>query len=868
MITEQIARRNPAWILRGMGRRRPRLVPRSLLLLVALGGTSLAAHSGVDVPRAAAASAGYTITDLGTLGGAQSEAIALQAIGQDIVGSASTGSGAEHAFLWLGPSRTRLHAVLSDLGTLAGGTYSIAEGINAADQVAGESGRSNQDLGCSGEPQHAFFWSAGTGMIDIGSVNDTGCGVTYAHGINDNGWIVGSGNTESERDYAFLWSAGTGLKTLDSLLSTNSGWDLFAASAINDAGQIVGTGEADGAVEGYVWNPIADPGSVPTPLMPFAGGGGVEPYAINANGWVAGAVLPTTDPHVAFLARPPVGGLAGLPTGGYVMTNLGTLPGDTNAEAYGINVANQVVGQSGDVDGIGGRAFIYSNGTMTDLNTLIDPSSGWVLNAARAINDDGQITGYGTIGGTTHAFLLTPVTPTPRATTTVLSSSRNPAVYGQSVQFTATVAPSDATGSIQFQVDGAGFGPAVTLADGSATSGSISSLDVAAAPHTISAVYTPADGSFTGSSDILSQSMTPAALTITANDQTMVYGELPPSFTAGYSGFANGEGPGVLSPGPACTATDGQGRPIDPRTPAGTYAITCSGALDANYTIGYVPGILTVAPRAITVGAVSVTTVYGRPTPPYSIHLTSGALAAGDSLATLGTPAFSTMPATPVDVGSYPIAVTGLSNADYAIGSASGSAMGTLTITPAQLTVTATNVSKVYGQPNPPMTVGYSGFVNGDTAAVLTGSPTCGTTATTTSLPGTYPITCTAGTLEGKDYSFVFVPGTLTIGYGTCLLYDPTKAVNSGSAYPVKVQMCTADGANISSASLKLTVTGVQPNKGMSNSGGSFRFDPTLGKGGGYIYTADTTGFPMGSYTLLFMVTGDPVVHRAPFTVK
>ena len=46
---------------------------------------------------------------------------------------------------------------------------------------------------------------------------------------------------------------------------------------------------------------------------------------------------------------------------------------------------------------------------MVDLNTLIDPLSGWELVTAWGINDAGQITGYGLIGGETHAFLLTPV---------------------------------------------------------------------------------------------------------------------------------------------------------------------------------------------------------------------------------------------------------------------------------------------------------------------------------------------------------------------------------------------------------------------------------------------------------------------------
>ena len=46
---------------------------------------------------------------------------------------------------------------------------------------------------------------------------------------------------------------------------------------------------------------------------------------------------------------------------------------------------------------------------MVDLNTLVSTNCGWELVSAQAINDSGQIAGYGTINGQTDAFLLTPV---------------------------------------------------------------------------------------------------------------------------------------------------------------------------------------------------------------------------------------------------------------------------------------------------------------------------------------------------------------------------------------------------------------------------------------------------------------------------
>jgi probable HAF family extracellular repeat protein len=58
-----------------------------------------------------------------------------------------------------------------------------------------------------------------------------------------------------------------------------------------------------------------------------------------------------------------------------------------------------------------GDAFIWQNGVITDLNTLIPSGTGWVLQQANGINDNGQIVGTGTIGGQAHAFLLTPMGP-------------------------------------------------------------------------------------------------------------------------------------------------------------------------------------------------------------------------------------------------------------------------------------------------------------------------------------------------------------------------------------------------------------------------------------------------------------------------
>src|SRR5690606_36238697 len=134
--------------------------------------------------------------------------------------------------------------------------------------------------------------------------------------------------------------------------------------------------------------------------------------------------------------------------------------------------------------------------------------------------------------------------------------------------------------------------------------------------------------------------------------------------------------------------------------------------------------------------------------------------------------ASSTVTAT-TPVGSYSISLTGGSDDNYEIVNTAG----TITITKATLTVTAQNASRAYGAANPVFTFTYSGFVNGETATVLTSTPTASTTATQTSAVGTYPITVSDGVDD--NYAFNYVPGVLTITKATIT----ATAVNASRVY-------------------------------------------------------------------------------------
>jgi probable HAF family extracellular repeat protein len=136
--------------------------------------------------------------------------------------------------------------------------------------------------------------------------------------------------------------------------------------------------------------------------------GGTESEAggINGNGQVAGSsLLEGDEDYHAFLWTPTTpSGTSGM------MLDLGTL-GGPNSYWYNVSADGQVIGAS-EVEVVVSNythAFLYTSGNgMVDLNTLIDPLSGWELLDASAINDAGQITGQGLIGGEYHAYLLTP----------------------------------------------------------------------------------------------------------------------------------------------------------------------------------------------------------------------------------------------------------------------------------------------------------------------------------------------------------------------------------------------------------------------------------------------------------------------------
>ena len=134
----------------------------------------------------------------------------------------------------------------------------------------------------------------------------------------------------------------------------------------------------------------------------------------------------------------------------------------------------------------------------------------------------------------------------------------------------------------------------------------------------------------------------------------------------------------------------------------------------------------------------------------------------GDTAASLTIdPAIATTATNSSHVSGSPYSITasGAVDSDYSISYVGG----TLTVTPAPLTITANNQTMVVNTSLPTLTASYTGLVNGDTAASLTTQPTLVTTATKYSPISGNPYPITVSGAVDSDYSISYVNGTLTV---------------------------------------------------------------------------------------------------------
>lgn len=359
----------------------------------------------------------YRVSNLGTLGGTSSGANSINNRNW-VTGVANlAGDQTAHATLWLAGSKF-------DLGTLGGPNSAVSWPVkNNHGVIVGISETAPIDplgerFSCAsffGTPRtghscQGFRWQNGvmTALPTLGGNN------SYATGLNNRDQAVGwAENTVHDptcvhprqvlQFRAVMWGPKSNqIQELPPL----PGDPTSAATAINDKSQVVGiSGICDRAVGRFsAAHAVLWQNGVTTDIGNLGGVAWNTPTAINNRGEVAGfSDLPgdqdgTPNFH-AFRWTQSTG-----------IQDLGTLPGDVLSEALGINNQGQIVGMSCTAGFDVCRAFLWQNGAMTDLNTLVSAGPHLSLIFANDINSSGKIVGgaFDASTGQSPAFLAIP----------------------------------------------------------------------------------------------------------------------------------------------------------------------------------------------------------------------------------------------------------------------------------------------------------------------------------------------------------------------------------------------------------------------------------------------------------------------------
>ena len=314
----------------------------------------------------AASAQQYQITSLGNIYG-PSQAFALNSSGHAAGAAIGTieANSPFRAFFWDG--------VLNAVEPLAGDLDSHAVALDDSGVLYGDSFTIGQFA------VRAFMADAGApiflGDFTARGANNAGQVVGQLPGADAAGWRTTS---------ACLYDSGN-LYALPGLGGLSG-----AATDIAENGDIVGNASLvkDKVTHATLWRSgaVHDLGTL----------GGPRSQAFAVSGGLVAGVADTAagDPHACLFLVDGAGEVVS-------RTDLGVLGGRASY-AYGLDSAGRAVGSSDD------RAFLWDGSQMIDLNAHIAPGTGWHLQAATAINESGQIVGWGRILGVPTAFLLSP----------------------------------------------------------------------------------------------------------------------------------------------------------------------------------------------------------------------------------------------------------------------------------------------------------------------------------------------------------------------------------------------------------------------------------------------------------------------------
>ena len=392
---------------------------RTLIAPALLAAALLAGAAAAAGDRAGSGDTRYLVQNLKSLGGASSVGFSVNDHGWVAGRSNLPGNRSRHATLWRGGG-------LTDLGTLGGANSAVLWPVKNVRGIVTGIAQTDEPDPLKEKWSCGFFFPAATGT-------GTRClGFKWQNGVmtrlptlgGTHGFATGSNNLSEITGWAenqvhdptcvppqqlqfraVVWGPGDGqIRELPPL----PGDTVTAATAINDVGQVVGiSGVCDQAAGRFsaIHNVLWEAGK-PTDIGDLGGVAWNTPMALNERGDIVGFANASAADGGNLNPR------AFLWIRGQGVRSLGALPGDVSSQATGINEWRQVVGQSCDADD-NCRAFIWQNGVMADLNDLVGFGYDDVLTTANDIDDFGRITGQGFDATANEfvAFLARPVGP-------------------------------------------------------------------------------------------------------------------------------------------------------------------------------------------------------------------------------------------------------------------------------------------------------------------------------------------------------------------------------------------------------------------------------------------------------------------------
>jgi probable HAF family extracellular repeat protein len=357
---------------RGSAPARPRW-PRALVAAIGVFGL-------VGAAAAPAFATTYSITDLGNLGYPTTRAVGINEGGQ-VAGTSylaerveyNVGCPPRHRPCFVHPERPFLwsNGVIANLGSLEGGLFAEATGMNNLGHVVGNSS-TKQRSSTERSVEEAFIFREGH-MRALGRFK--------AAVVNDSDVVAGSESIPGEGHTDAILDANG--KITDLGLLPGEGGIFTDPTGINDSGEVVGDGDNRESME-RAWvfrnGKMTDLGTL--------GGPQAAASAINGSGEIVGFAQTASDADHGFLDR------SGR------MTDLGN-----NVFPNAISNNGVIVGQ-GDC----GNAFVLSGGICQNLQTLIPARSGYNLQKAIGVNNNGQIVVEAQTESTfqNHALLLNP----------------------------------------------------------------------------------------------------------------------------------------------------------------------------------------------------------------------------------------------------------------------------------------------------------------------------------------------------------------------------------------------------------------------------------------------------------------------------